>query len=58
MLYKLHGKTYTTEKGAKIAARAWLRQQPAAKYGLNTWCDIQVLRNGEPLEWLRIFKQL
>lgn len=55
-MFKLHGKKYSTLKGAKIAARHWLNQQPKDKYGLTTWCDIAEYQNGNILQWHRVFK--
>lgn len=55
-MFKLHGKAYKTLKGAKIAARAWLKRQPAGKYGLTTWADIAEYKNGVPVEWYRVYK--
>ena len=56
MSAKLHGKNYRTLKGAKIAARAWLKQQPREKYGLTTYADIAIMENGKPVEWVRVYK--
>lgn len=55
-MFKLHGKTYRTLKGAKIAARAWLKNQPDGRYGLTTWADIAEYKNGAPAVWHRVFK--